>query len=231
MLLNLCTCKSTKIQQHWREYYWCWWNEKGVLEDTTRCKGEFISPIFFRRKKDGIYRLILNLKEFNEKFEYHHFKWKAYSQSLTWQTCYPRLMSMLIQLPRLLQRKENLLRLPHSQKCHPLWKKMQLMACLVSGIASRQKEFQKKQEESWCSHGEKLPGSSMAIFSKSRQYFLVKGTFIYRAYLYAMWLPWIARNSPSRTVWAAAFTNEHGSSFPGSTTCRPGFTVGGLGFK
>ena len=40
------------------------------------------------------------------------------------QTYYPRLMSMLIQMPRLLPRKENLLRLPHSQKSHPLWKKM-----------------------------------------------------------------------------------------------------------
>ena len=48
--------------------------EKGVLEETTHCKGEFISPIFTRRKKDGSYRLILNLKEFNENVEYHHFK-------------------------------------------------------------------------------------------------------------------------------------------------------------
>lgn len=37
---------------------------------------------------------------------------------------------------------------------NPLWKKMQLMACLVSGIASRLKEFRKKQDESCCSHGE-----------------------------------------------------------------------------
>ena len=48
------------------------------------------------------------------------------------QTYYPRMMSMLIQLPRLLPRKENLLRLPHSQKSHLLWMKMQLMACRVS---------------------------------------------------------------------------------------------------
>ena len=35
------------------------------------------------------------------------------------QTYYSSVMSMLFQRPRLLQRKENLLRLPHSQKSHP----------------------------------------------------------------------------------------------------------------
>ena len=99
------------------------------------------------------------------------------------QTYYPRLMSMLIQLPRLLPRKENLLRLPHSEKSHPLWQKMQLMACLVSGIASRQKEFRKKQEESCCSLGENQPGTSMASISKSGQTFAVKGTLIHMTYL------------------------------------------------
>ena len=99
------------------------------------------------------------------------------------QTYYARLMSMLIQRPRLLPRKENLLRLLHSQRSHPLWKKMQLMACPVSGIASRQKEFQKKQEESCCSHGENLPGTSIASISKSGQKFAVKGTLIHMTYL------------------------------------------------
>ena len=68
------------------------------------------------------------------------------------QTYYPRIMSMLIQPPRLLLKKENLLRLPHSDTSHPLWQKMQLMACLVSGKASKQQEFQKKLEvslQSW----------------------------------------------------------------------------------
>ena len=50
--------------------------EKGVFEETSHCKGEFVSPIFTRRKKDGTYGLILNLKEFNENVEYHHFKMK-----------------------------------------------------------------------------------------------------------------------------------------------------------
>ena len=47
---------------------------KGVIKGTTRCEGEFISTIFIRPKKDGTYRLILNLKNLNDHVEYHHFK-------------------------------------------------------------------------------------------------------------------------------------------------------------
>ena len=35
---------------------------------------EFISPILFLPKKDGLHRMILNLKKFNEYVQYHHFK-------------------------------------------------------------------------------------------------------------------------------------------------------------
>ena len=35
---------------------------------------EFISPIFLLPKKDGTYRMILNLKRFNQYVAYHHFK-------------------------------------------------------------------------------------------------------------------------------------------------------------
>lgn len=47
------------------------------------------------------------------------------------QTYYSKVMSMVIQPTRLLPMKENLLKLPHSQVSHPLWKKMQLIACLL----------------------------------------------------------------------------------------------------
>jgi len=48
--------------------------KKGVIKETTHCEGEYISTIFIRPKKDGTYRLILNLKNLNEHVEYHHFK-------------------------------------------------------------------------------------------------------------------------------------------------------------
>ena len=46
---------------------------KGVISKTTHCPGEYISTIFIRPKKDGEYRLILNLKNLNERVEYQHF--------------------------------------------------------------------------------------------------------------------------------------------------------------
>ena len=48
--------------------------EKGVIIPSTHEEGEFISTIFLRSKKDGKYRTILNLKQFNEFVQYKHFK-------------------------------------------------------------------------------------------------------------------------------------------------------------
>ena len=39
--------------------------------------GEFLSNIFLHRKKDGNYRMILNLKCFNENVSKHHFKMES----------------------------------------------------------------------------------------------------------------------------------------------------------
>ena len=48
--------------------------EMGVLEETDHEEGEVINPVFLREKSDGTYRMILNLKTFNESVEYSHFK-------------------------------------------------------------------------------------------------------------------------------------------------------------
>ena len=45
-----------------------------VIEHTCHSSGEYISTIFVRKKKNGKYRMILNLKGLNEHIEYHHFK-------------------------------------------------------------------------------------------------------------------------------------------------------------
>ena len=47
---------------------------KGVLRESHSEPGEFVSTIFLRPKNDGSFRKILNLKQFNESVEYHHFK-------------------------------------------------------------------------------------------------------------------------------------------------------------
>ena len=48
--------------------------DKGVIVPTQHERGEYISPIFVANKKDGSYRMILNLKRFNQHVEYQHFK-------------------------------------------------------------------------------------------------------------------------------------------------------------
>ena len=47
---------------------------KHIVEPTEHSQGKIISPIFVREKKDGQYRMILNLKQFNTSVEYEHFK-------------------------------------------------------------------------------------------------------------------------------------------------------------
>ena len=45
-----------------------------MLRESHSETGEFVSTIFLRPKNDGSFRMILNLKQFNESVEYHHFK-------------------------------------------------------------------------------------------------------------------------------------------------------------
>ena len=47
---------------------------KGIIEPVNTCSGEILSSIFTHPKKDGTYRIILNLKSFNKCIPYRHFK-------------------------------------------------------------------------------------------------------------------------------------------------------------
>ena len=56
---------------------------KGVLTETDNVEpGQIFSPIFLHPKKDGSYRLILNLKQFNTNVVHHHFKMDSLSKLL-----------------------------------------------------------------------------------------------------------------------------------------------------
>lgn len=50
---------------------------KGALKVSSPEPEEFVSPIFLRPKPDGSYRMIINLKLFNEFTQYCHFKMDA----------------------------------------------------------------------------------------------------------------------------------------------------------
>ncbi|GFO26946.1 Pol polyprotein [Plakobranchus ocellatus] len=47
---------------------------KGIISECEHARGEVISTVFIRQKKDGMWRLILNLKRLNTEVTYRHFK-------------------------------------------------------------------------------------------------------------------------------------------------------------
>ena len=51
-----------------------------VIIESKHCDGEFISPIFVVPKKDGTFRMILNLKALNEQFNMYILKWTRLKQ-------------------------------------------------------------------------------------------------------------------------------------------------------
>lgn len=56
--------------------------KENVIEMTNGETGQFISNIFTRPKKDGRYRIILDLSELNECIEYHYFKMDTLNTAL-----------------------------------------------------------------------------------------------------------------------------------------------------
>ena len=63
---------------------------KGVIEEAQPSQHQVISSIFLRKKKNGSYRMILNLKGLNEFIEYKHFKMEslAFAVQLMRKNCY-----------------------------------------------------------------------------------------------------------------------------------------------
>ena len=58
----------------------------GVIEHSLPESGEFISNIFTRKKKDGGYRMILDLSYLNKFITYHHFKMDCLDTALKFIT-------------------------------------------------------------------------------------------------------------------------------------------------
>lgn len=56
--------------------------ELKVIKVTHRQKDQILSPIFLRKKKDGGFRMILNLQKLNEHIEYKHFKMENFEQAI-----------------------------------------------------------------------------------------------------------------------------------------------------
>ena len=53
--------------------------EKGAIVECSSIEShDFVSTVFLRPKKDGGFRMILNLKDFNQYVEYNHFKMETF---------------------------------------------------------------------------------------------------------------------------------------------------------
>ena len=63
---------------------------KGVIEKTCHTGNGFVSNVFGRPKKDGTYRMILNLRSLNEFVDYQHFKTDNIltALKLMWPKCF-----------------------------------------------------------------------------------------------------------------------------------------------
>jgi hypothetical protein len=60
--------------------------EKNVLIEVQECHGQYLSPIFLKPKKNGEFRMILNLKKFNENIKYYHFKMDTFESAIKLKT-------------------------------------------------------------------------------------------------------------------------------------------------
>ena len=63
---------------------------KQIITEVTPVPGQYVSNIFLRDKKDGTYRMILNLKKLNFSVEYYHFKMETLKSAINLMTpgCY-----------------------------------------------------------------------------------------------------------------------------------------------
>lgn len=56
--------------------------ELKVIKVTQRKKDQIVSPIFLRKKKNGEYRMVLNLEKLNKHIPYKHFKMENFEQAI-----------------------------------------------------------------------------------------------------------------------------------------------------
>ena len=97
----------------------------------------------------------------------------------TTQTWFPNILRLLIDFPLLLPRKQKTFTLPFEPtRLHPLHKKIQLIACHVSGLASASQAFRQLLRKSSHIHGKKELKNNIAHTLTNGQAFVVDGTSI-----------------------------------------------------
>ena len=111
------------------------------------------------------------------------------------QTWWPYLMSMLINYPIILPRKTRTLFLPaQPEEIHPLHKKLELLACHLTGTSCLTKEFQKKLQNSSSNPGGQGHRNSIELTLKDGNYSVLQGKLIPFVVLYQMALIFRSHN-------------------------------------
>ena len=95
------------------------------------------------------------------------------------QSWYPKLLHMLVDVPRVLPSQQTALQMPGmKQEVHPLAKKLVLIVCRLSGSPMRHRDFLKRQPLLSYSLGGKEPLSSTPHISKDGLRIVVKNRLI-----------------------------------------------------
>jgi len=95
------------------------------------------------------------------------------------QAWFPVLMTMLVREPLLLRKSQGLLKLAHKPDLtHPMFPKMRLMACKVSGNHSLRREFLRESSAYLCSLGDQGRRNNMLRQSRDGISIVTKGRCI-----------------------------------------------------
>lgn len=94
------------------------------------------------------------------------------------QVWFATLLKLLVEAPKILPRKANLLKLPHLEKKHPLSQKLVLMACKVSGERMKNKDFQSQLPVSSCRLGEIQQNANISVIFRDGFSTVLDGKFL-----------------------------------------------------
>ena len=97
----------------------------------------------------------------------------------TTQCWFPKLLHLLVDLPKTLPRGKRQLILPFNRDLvHPLWRKLQLLVCPLSGDSCKNKDFRRKLRTSFFSHGDRQPENNTTPICQNGKYIALEGAWI-----------------------------------------------------
>lgn len=95
------------------------------------------------------------------------------------QPWYPQVMRLAVTAPLILPKGKNILKLPYDpMKIHPLYPKLVLLACHLSGNHCKVRASQRKHSKLSCHHGENQHRDSMQDICRSGKGFVVEDKLI-----------------------------------------------------